>query len=117
MTTDFIYQFIRKHTLAMTGSINKEDRHEVALVGIAVTPVLEMICGTVTISRKYSNVMVQPEVALVIGWDDETIVKCENIANPGKVHHHGWDLSAFRSPQNGYATVILMARIIMELRF
>ncbi len=130
MTKDFIYQFVRKHTLATTGSISIEDRPESALVGIAVTPDLEIIFDTVSSSRKYTNILHNPHVALVIGREDETTLQYEGIASEvtghdsekyretyfkafpdGRQRATTWPGSSIlRSARPGFGTAILMNR-------
>jgi general stress protein 26 len=77
---DIIYQFISRHKLAVVSTINAEGKPESALVGIAVSKALEIIFDTVTSSRKYSNIVRNPNVSIVIGWDDETTVQYEGKA-------------------------------------
>jgi pyridoxine/pyridoxamine 5'-phosphate oxidase len=55
-------------------------RPEAALVGFAVTPDLEIVFDTVRTSRKYINLIANPQVALVIGWKNETTVQYEGAA-------------------------------------
>ena len=50
-----------------------------ALVGIAVTRDLKIIFDTVT-TRKYKNLIINPAIAFVIGWDDEQTVQYEGTA-------------------------------------
>jgi len=80
MTTEFIYQFIKQHRLAVIATNSPGGQPEAAVVGIAVTPALEIVFDTVKISRKYQNIKQNPYVALVIGWDNETTVQYEGEA-------------------------------------
>jgi general stress protein 26 len=66
-----IYQFISQHLLGVVTTVNKDNTPEAALVGIAVSEELEIIFDTVTSSRKYHNILQNPQVALVIGWDND----------------------------------------------
>jgi general stress protein 26 len=70
-------QFISQNKLAVVSTINHSGKPESALVGIAVTPELEIIFDTIKSSRKYQNLLQNPQVALVIGWDNETTVQYE----------------------------------------
>ncbi|MDR3696419.1 pyridoxamine 5'-phosphate oxidase family protein [Mucilaginibacter sp.] len=81
MTKDFLYNFIKQHTLAVISTSNKENMPEAALIGIAVSADLEIIFDTVKTSRKYKNLVQNPKVALVIGWDNETTVQYEGTAS------------------------------------
>jgi general stress protein 26 len=77
---DLIYQFMRQQPLGIVATTNKANKPEAALVGVAVSFGLEIIFDTVTTSRKYHNILQNPKVALVIGWDNETTVQYEGIA-------------------------------------
>ena len=80
MTTEFLYNFISKYKYAVLSTIAKENRPEAALVGIAVTPDLTIIFDTVSTSRKYKNLIENPSIAFVIGWDSEQTIQYEGIA-------------------------------------
>ena len=80
MTKELLYDFMQKHKLAVVSSVSKDGSPQSALVGIAVTRGLEIVFDTVKTSRKYENILQNPHVALVIGWDDETTVQCEGLA-------------------------------------
>lgn len=75
-----IYQFIAKQKLGVISTVNAENKPEAAVVGIAVSENFEIIFDTVKASRKYANIMHNPRVAFVIGWDNEITVQYEGIA-------------------------------------
>jgi len=75
-----VYQFIKQHLLGVVSTINSACKPEAALVGIAVTENLEIIFDTIKASRKYQNILQNPQVAVVIGWDNETTVQYEGKA-------------------------------------
>jgi general stress protein 26 len=77
---DLVYQFIKQQPLGVIATTNKAEQPEAALVGIAVSVNLEIIFDTIKISRKYHNILQNPKVALVIGWDDETTIQYEGTA-------------------------------------
>lgn len=77
---ELIYQFIAKQKLGVVSTINAENKPQAAVVGIAVSENLEIIFDTVKASRKYQNILCDPHVALVIGWDNEITVQYEGIA-------------------------------------
>jgi general stress protein 26 len=77
---DLVYQFIKQYALGIVATTNKGNNPEAALVGIAVSNNLEIIFDTVKTSRKYINILQNPQVALVIGWDNETTVQYEGLA-------------------------------------
>ena len=80
VTKELIYQFVNQQKLAVVSTINKENKPEAALVGIALSVNLEIIFDTVKTSRKYKNMLYKPDVALAIGWDNEITVQYEGIA-------------------------------------
>ncbi len=80
MTKETLYRFIASKELAVLGSVSAGGTPECALVGIAVTAELEIVFDTVNTSRKYRNLLRNPEAALVIGWENEITVQYEGTA-------------------------------------
>ena len=80
MTKDFLYNFIRQHKFGVLATISLENFPQSAYVGIAVTPDLKIIFDTVTNSRKYKNLLLNPHISFVIGWDNEQTLQYEGIA-------------------------------------
>ena len=85
-----ILAFIQKHKLAVIATVNEHQLPEAAVVGFGVTEHLEIIFDTVSTSRKYQNITHEPQVALVIGWDEEITVQYEGKATQlaGKALEH-----------------------------
>ena len=79
MTKDFLYQFISKQKHAVLATVSK-NKPEAALVGFAITPDLEIIFDTVKTSRKYRNLLINPSISFVVGWNDERTVQYEGTA-------------------------------------
>jgi pyridoxine/pyridoxamine 5'-phosphate oxidase len=77
MTKEFLYNALRSHRLGVLASLSAGGRPEAALIGIAITPDLEIVFDTVRSSRKYANLCADNQVALVIGWKLETTVQYE----------------------------------------
>lgn len=77
---DLVYAFIRARKLAVISSIGPRGEPQSALVGIAVSPQLEIIFDTVQSSRKYPNLKADPRIAAVIGWEGEQTVQYEGLA-------------------------------------
>jgi general stress protein 26 len=80
MTKEFIFNFIKQHILAIISTATANGNPEAALVGFAISHDLEIVFDTVKTSRKYKNLLQNPVVAVVIGWDNETTVQYEGIA-------------------------------------
>lgn len=81
MTTAFLYNFISKHKHAVLSTVTTEKLPEAALVGFAITKDLKIIFDTVSTSRKYQNLLNNPSIAFVIGWDNEQTVQYEGVAH------------------------------------
>ena len=80
MTEADLYRFMAKSRLGVLGSISNEGKPQSALVGIAVTPRLEIVFDTVKRSRKYSNLTRQPHCSFAIGWAGEQTLQFEGEA-------------------------------------
>ncbi len=82
MTEADLYAFLSKHKLGIFASISGAAVPQSALVGIAVTPQLEIIFDTTKDSRKYPNLIARPACSFVIGgWGTgEQTVQYEGIA-------------------------------------
>ncbi len=64
----------------MLSSVGPSGRPQSALVGFAVSENLEIIFDTVKNSRKYSNLIAQPDCSFIFGWSGEQTVQYEGIA-------------------------------------
>lgn len=80
MTPTSLLPFLRQHRLAVVSTV-RDGAPQAAVVGIAVTNALDIIFDTLATSRKYANLVADPRVALVIGWDAEQTVQIEGIAD------------------------------------
>jgi uncharacterized pyridoxamine 5'-phosphate oxidase family protein len=80
MTTQFLFDFIAKNKYAVLATVAPDNSPEAAVIGIAATKDLKIIFDTVSTSRKYQNLIKNPSIAFVIGWDDEQTVQYEGIA-------------------------------------
>lgn len=80
MTVSFLHDFIARHRYAVIATLSAEQFPESALVGFAVAPDLRLIFDTVTTSRKYRNLIQNPAIAAVIGWENEQTVQYEGFA-------------------------------------
>jgi pyridoxine/pyridoxamine 5'-phosphate oxidase len=72
--------FLARHRYGVVSSLSNERNPQSALVGIAVTPELEIVFDTVKSSRKYSNLIARPVCSFVVGWAGEQTVQLEGIA-------------------------------------
>lgn len=61
-------------------SVDSAGQPQAALVGFGETDKFQLIFGTSNGSRKYSNLIKNPNVAVVIGWDGPRTVQYEGTA-------------------------------------
>ena len=65
--------FLRQHSVAVLATANRDGVPAAAATEYGVTPDLEIIFDTYITYRKYANLKVNPQVALVVGWDQATL--------------------------------------------
>jgi pyridoxine/pyridoxamine 5'-phosphate oxidase len=75
-----IYAFMTRFRYGVVSSISRNGTPQSALVGIAMTPELEIIFDTVKSSRKYPNLLQNPSCSFVVGWEGEQTVQFEGVA-------------------------------------
>jgi hypothetical protein len=80
MTKAELFDFISARKLGVLGYLSKQGTPRAALVGIAVTPQLEIIFDTVSSSRKYGDLLANPFASFVVGWESEATVQYEGQA-------------------------------------
>jgi pyridoxine/pyridoxamine 5'-phosphate oxidase len=84
MDREFLYAFMSGCRYGVVSSVAEDGTPQSALVGIAVTPELEIIFDTVSSSRKYRNLVARPACTFVVGWAGEQTVQYEGLAElPG----------------------------------
>lgn len=76
-----LFSFLDTCSLGVLSTVGPNGTPQSALVGIAVTPGLELIFDTVERSRKFANIGCDPRVAFVIGWQGEVTVQYEGRAS------------------------------------
>lgn len=72
--------FLRAHDHGVQASLHADGSPQAAVVGLAVTSELELVFDTLGDTRKAANLRRDPRVALVVGWDRET-VQLEGLAD------------------------------------
>src|ERR1700761_4312700 len=75
-----LHSFMSQHRYGVVSSMAANGTVQSALVGIAVSPELEIIFDTVKSSRKYPNLIARPACSFVVGWSGEQTVQFEGIA-------------------------------------
>jgi hypothetical protein len=88
--------------LAVVSSAGPDGSPRAALVGIAVTPELEIVFDTLNTTRKYRNLIVAPSCTFVIGCSSEVTVQYEGTAEePGGAERDRWKEIYFRTWPDG----------------
>ena len=80
MNVQEVYEFMNKERLAVLSTVTEAGQPQSALMGMAITPQLEIIFDTVKSSRKYPNLKKNPHVAWVVGCTTEVSVQYEGLA-------------------------------------
>lgn len=75
-----ILEFLRKHSLAVIATCHPTGAPEAATIDFAVRDNLEIVFSTFKETRKFSNLAARPDVAFVVGWDDNITVQFEGEA-------------------------------------
>jgi pyridoxine/pyridoxamine 5'-phosphate oxidase len=75
-----IYEFIKSYNLAVISTVTSDFLPQSAVIGISQKENLELIFGTSNESRKYQNLLKNPRVSIVIGWDKGRTVQYEGEA-------------------------------------
>jgi hypothetical protein len=75
-----LYSVMTLSRYGVVSSIANDGTPQSALVGIAVTPELEIVFDTLKTTRKYANLVARPSCSFVLWWSGEQTVQCEGIA-------------------------------------
>jgi general stress protein 26 len=76
-----LIDFVRLRGLGVVASRGPTGSPQAALVGIAATDQGELVFDCSRNSRKYTNIERDPDVAVVVGWDEEVTVQIEGLAD------------------------------------
>jgi general stress protein 26 len=79
-----LYEFISRQRYGVVATSGADGAAQSALVGIAVSPELEIYFDTTGDTRKARNLRRDPRLSIVIGWDNEQSVQYEGIADEPK---------------------------------
>lgn len=80
MDKSALYTFMKKARYGVVSSLSANATPESALVGIAITPDLEIVFDTDKTSRKYPNLRRHPACSVVLWWGGEQTVQVEGLA-------------------------------------
>lgn len=76
-----LYSFMTRFRYGVVSSATVDGSPQSALVGIAVTPQLEIVFDTLNTSRKYRNLVARPSCSFVVGWSGEQTVQFDGVAS------------------------------------
>jgi hypothetical protein len=76
-----LYAFVKDRRHAVIATASNDGVPEAALINIAVTPDLEIVFETTSGTRKYANLMRNPRVCLVIGWEDDRTLQLDGFVD------------------------------------
>jgi Pyridoxamine 5'-phosphate oxidase len=116
MDKSTIHSFLLQHRYAVISSLSATDTPQSALIGIAVSPHLEIIFDTIKSSRKYPNLMAHPDCSLVIGWEHEQTLQLEgrahepqgpDLAHYQKIYFDTWPDGPARLPWPGLVHLVV----------
>jgi pyridoxine/pyridoxamine 5'-phosphate oxidase len=75
-----LYSVMTRSRYGVISSIESGGTPQSALVGVAVTPDLEIVFDTLKTTRKYANLVAHPSCSFVLWWSGEQTVQLEGIA-------------------------------------
>lgn len=75
-----LYAFMAGNRYGVVSSTAGDGAPQSALVGIAVTPELEIVFDTLKSMRKYRNLIERPACSFVVGWTGEQTLQFEGTA-------------------------------------
>ena len=81
MTRTELIQFMRAQKWAVVASVGPGGGPQAAVVGVAITDELELVFDTLGATRKAANLVRDPRIAVVLGWDDAQTVQLEGVAD------------------------------------
>jgi general stress protein 26 len=77
--------YMQSHKLAVAATSGADGGPQSALVGVAVTPSLEVVFDTLSTSRKHANLRRDPRIAVTFSGPDEQTLQYEGLAFPVSV--------------------------------
>ena len=79
-TFEKVIRFVQAQKLAVLATADSTGKPEAAVLGFSFNEKVEFIVATSRLSRKYSNLQHNSNVAMVIGWEAGKTVQIDGIA-------------------------------------
>lgn len=76
-----ILEFLRQNRLGVVATVGPQGEPQAAVMGLAVTPQLELVFDTLASTRKVANLRRDGRVAVAVGWSDERTVQLQGVAD------------------------------------
>jgi hypothetical protein len=80
MDKSALFPLMTRSRYGVISSIASAGTPQSALVGIAITPDLEIVFDTLKTTRKYANLVAHPSCSFVLWWSGEQTVQLDGIA-------------------------------------
>lgn len=75
-----LFSFMTRARYGVIGSLAADGSPQSALVGVAITPELEIVFDTLKSTRKYANLAARPTCSAVLWWGGEQTVQIDGVA-------------------------------------
>ena len=75
-----VLNFIKNCKLAVLSTVSVENKSESAVLEFGQTDELEIVFDCFESAKKYRNLQTNPNVSVVVGWDDNITVQYEGVA-------------------------------------
>ncbi|MEP6548279.1 MAG: pyridoxamine 5'-phosphate oxidase family protein [Gammaproteobacteria bacterium] len=80
LTAGELLSYMRGQPWAIEASVKPGGAPQAAVIAVAITDRYELLFDTVVQSRKHQNLLKNPRVAFVIGWEHDRTVQYEGLA-------------------------------------
>jgi pyridoxine/pyridoxamine 5'-phosphate oxidase len=80
MDKQSLHSFMARARYGVICSLAADGVPQSALVGVAITPELEIVFDTIKSSRKYDNLIARPSCSVVLWWSGEQTAQLEGLA-------------------------------------
>lgn len=74
------YSFMARARYGVVSSLAGDGTPQSALVGVAITPELEIVFDTLKTTRKYANLVARPACSVALWWGGEQTVQLDGLA-------------------------------------